>query len=166
MDTKELLTKIYTVLTEKKGENICIIDISKISSLADYFVIVHGNNENQIQAMADTISERTQPVSPTNVEGYRGADWVLMDYQDIIVHIFNKESRMFYDQQQQKYVAHLYLKQGFYNYILATKSNDENLNLGEINGNFWQTQNQYQAFLYYTPFGKNYDALMGYGEIR
>ena len=76
------------------------------------------------------------------------------------------ESRMFYDQQQQKYVAHLYLKQGFYNYILATKSNDENLNLGEINGNFWQTQNQYQAFLYYTPFGKNYDALMGYGEIR
>lgn len=76
------------------------------------------------------------------------------------------ESRMFYDQQQQKYVAHLYLKQGFYNYILATKSNDENLNLGEINGNFWQTQNQYQAFLYYTPFGKNYDGLMGYGEIR
>lgn len=97
MDTKELLTKIYTVLTEKKGENICIIDISKISSLADYFVIVHGNNENQIQAMADTISERTQPVSPANVEGYRGADWVLMDYRDIIVHIFNKESRMFYD---------------------------------------------------------------------
>ena len=76
------------------------------------------------------------------------------------------ESRMFYDQQQQKYVAHFYLKQGFYNYILATKSDDGRLNLGEINGNFWQTQNQYQAFLYYTPFGKNYDALMGYGEIR
>ena len=76
------------------------------------------------------------------------------------------ESRMFYDQKQQKYVAHLYLKQGFYNYILATKSDDERLNLSEINGNFWQTQNQYQAFLYYTPFGKNYDALMGYGEIR
>ena len=73
---------------------------------------------------------------------------------------------MFYDQQQQKYVAHLYLKQGFYNHILATKSDDGRLNLGEINGNFWKTQNQYQAFLYYTPFGKNYDALMGYGEIR
>ena len=78
----------------------------------------------------------------------------------------NSESRMFYDKQKQKYVAHLYLKQGFYNYILATKSDDGRLNLGEINGNFWQTQNQYQAFLYYTPFGKNYDALMGYGEIR
>ena len=82
------------------------------------------------------------------------------DYQ------ISPENRMFYDQQQQKYVAHLYLKQGFYNYILATNSHDGRLNLGEINGNFWQTQNQYQAFLYYTPFGKNYDALMGYGEIR
>lgn len=76
------------------------------------------------------------------------------------------ENKMHYDTQLQKYTAHLYLKQGFYNYILATKDLNGKINLGEINGNFWQTQNQYQAFLYYTPFGKNYDALMGYGEIR
>ncbi|MDO4764127.1 MAG: DUF5103 domain-containing protein [Flavobacteriaceae bacterium] len=78
----------------------------------------------------------------------------------------NEESRMHYDETSQKYYAKIYLKQGFYNYILATKDEQGKLNLGEINGNFWQTQNQYQAFLYYRPFGKNYDALMGYGEIR
>lgn len=78
----------------------------------------------------------------------------------------NEESKMHYDEKAQKYFAKIYLKQGFYNYILATKKVGEKPNLGEINGNFWQTQNQYQAFIYYTPFGKTYDALLGYGEIR
>lgn len=78
----------------------------------------------------------------------------------------NEESKMHYDPTRQKYFAKIYLKQGFYNYILATKNTDGTLNYGEINGNFWQTQNQYQAFIYYTPFGKNYDGLMAYGEIR
>lgn len=78
----------------------------------------------------------------------------------------NKESQMHYDPKSQRYIAKIYLKQGFYNYILATKDTNGKINLGEINGNFWQTQNQYQAFLYYTPFGKNYDGLAGYGEIR
>ena len=78
----------------------------------------------------------------------------------------NEESQMHYDPKNQKYFAKIFLKQGFYNYILATKDRNGKLNFGEINGNFWQTQNQYQAFLYYTPFGKNYDGLIGYGETR
>lgn len=79
----------------------------------------------------------------------------------------NEESKMHYDEQYQKYFAKIYLKQGFYNYILVTKEKgSDKINFGEINGNFWQTQNQYQAFLYYTPFGKNYDGLLGYGEIK
>lgn len=78
----------------------------------------------------------------------------------------NKENQMQYDAEAKKYVARIYLKQGFYNYILATKSADGRLNFGEINGNFWQTENLYQAFLYYAPFGRNYDGLMGYGEFR
>lgn len=78
----------------------------------------------------------------------------------------NKENQMQYDTETKKYVARIYLKQGFYNYILATKSADGRLNFGEINGNFWQTENLYQAFLYYAPFGRNYDGLMGYGEFR
>lgn len=78
----------------------------------------------------------------------------------------NKENQMQYDTETKKYVARIYLKQGFYNYILATKSADGRLDFGEINGNFWQTENLYQAFLYYAPFGRNYDGLMGYGEFR
>ena len=78
----------------------------------------------------------------------------------------SKESQMFYDGNTKRYVAKIYLKQGFYNYILATKDQKDNLDLGEINGSFWQTENLYQAFLYYTSFGKNYDGLLGYGELR
>lgn len=76
------------------------------------------------------------------------------------------KSLMTYDEANKKYIAKIYLKQGFYNYILATQESDGTLNYGEINGNFWQTENLYQALLYYSPFGKNYDALIGYGEIR
>lgn len=76
------------------------------------------------------------------------------------------ENQMYYDENSKKYIAKIYLKQGFYNYILATKNPDGSLNFGEINGNFWQTENLYQAYLYYTPFGRNYDGLMGYGEFR
>ncbi|MFN4362486.1 type IX secretion system plug protein domain-containing protein [Chryseobacterium hispalense] len=77
-----------------------------------------------------------------------------------------EENQMQYDAEAKKYVARIYLKQGFYNYILATKNSDGRLNFGEVNGNFWQTENLYQAFLYYAPFGRNYDGLMGYGEFR
>ena len=77
-----------------------------------------------------------------------------------------KEFQMQYDETSQKYIAKIYLKQGFYNYILATKEANGSLNFGEINGNFWQTENLYQAFLYYRPFGRNYDGLIGYGEFR
>ncbi|WP_294219367.1 DUF5103 domain-containing protein [uncultured Chryseobacterium sp.] len=78
----------------------------------------------------------------------------------------SKENMMQYDAATKKYVTRIYLKQGFYNYILATKEAGGPLNFGEVNGNFWQTENLYQAFLYYTPFGRNYDGLMGYGEFR
>jgi hypothetical protein len=78
----------------------------------------------------------------------------------------SKECQMQYDEATKKYVAKIFLKQGFYNYILATKDANGVLNFGEVNGNFWQTENLYQGFLYYAPFGRNYDGLMGYGEFR
>ncbi|MGC4130456.1 MAG: DUF5103 domain-containing protein [Bergeyella sp.] len=78
----------------------------------------------------------------------------------------SKESEMIYDEAHKRYTAGIFLKQGFYNYILATENPDGSLNYGEINGNFWQTENLYQAFLYYRPFGRNYDGLIGYGEFR
>ena len=94
-----------------------------------------------------------------------------MDRELYVLGAFNnyqpsEECKMKYDESAQKYIAKIYLKQGFYNYILATKDQNGNLNLGEINGSFWQTENLYQAFLYYAPFGRNYDGLIGYGELR
>lgn len=89
--------------------------------------------------------------------------YVLGAFNDYIP---SKDNQMFYDEEAQKYIAKIYLKQGFYNYILAVKNPDGSLNFGEINGSFWQTENLYQAFLYYTPFGRNYDGLLGYGELR
>lgn len=89
--------------------------------------------------------------------------YVLGQFNDYVA---DKKSEMFYDAEKKMYTAKIYLKQGFYNYILATKDAAGKLNFGEINGNFWQTENLYQAFLYYTPFGRNYDALVAYGEDR
>ncbi len=77
-----------------------------------------------------------------------------------------KENQMQYDAATKQYVARIFLKQGFYNYVLVTKEGNGPLNFGEVNGNFWQTENLYQAFLYYAPFGRNYDGLIGYGEFR
>lgn len=78
----------------------------------------------------------------------------------------SKENQMQYDAATKQYVARIFLKQGFYNYVLVTKEGNGPLNFGEVNGNFWQTENLYQAFLYYAPFGRNYDGLIGYGEFR
>jgi len=78
----------------------------------------------------------------------------------------SKDNQMQYDEAGKKYVTKIYLKQGFYNYMLVTKESNGALNFGEVNGNFWQTENLYQGFLYYKPFGRNYDGLMGYGEFR
>ena len=81
-------------------------------------------------------------------------------------YIPSEENKMQYDDKRKQYIASIYLKQGFYSYILATKNESGFINLGEINGNFWQTENLYQAFLYYKPFGRNYDGIIGYGEFR
>lgn len=89
--------------------------------------------------------------------------FVLGSFNDFIP---SKENQMFYNEERKQYIAKIYLKQGFYNYILATKDSSEILNFGEVNGSFWQTENLYQAFLYYKPFGRNYDGLIGYGETR
>jgi len=92
--TREILSQIYKALDDKKG-----IDIGKISSMADYFVIASANNDNQIQAMVDAVEENLQKIDvvPKSIEGQKRANWILMDYQDIVVHIFDVESRAFYD---------------------------------------------------------------------
>ncbi len=89
----------YEALADKKAQDIKIINIEEVSVLADYFIIASGSNRNQIQAMADNVEEVLHkagyPVRQT--EGYSTANWILMDFGDLIVHVFDSENRLFYD---------------------------------------------------------------------
>lgn len=98
-DSKEMAKLAIKALEEKKAADIRVIDISDVSVLADYFIIASGNNRNQVQAMADNAEEALFKAGfePKQVEGYQTANWILMDYQDIIIHIFDEENRLFYD---------------------------------------------------------------------
>lgn len=99
LDAKELTKLAVKALEEKKGEDIRIIDIRNVSILADYFIIADGNNANQVQAMADNVEEELTKAGHEcrQIEGYNTASWILMDYGDIIVHVFSREDRLFYD---------------------------------------------------------------------
>ena len=98
-NSKEMAKIAVAALEEKKAKDIKILDISGVSVLADYFIIASGSNRNQVQAMADEAQEKLYKAGDEakQVEGYQTANWILMDYQDIIVHIFDEENRLFYD---------------------------------------------------------------------
>ena len=99
MESKAAARIAYKALEDKKGEDIKIIDISNVSVLADYFIIANGNNKNQVQALVDNVQEELDKVGVQvkQVEGYRMGNWILLDYGDIIIHVFSKEDRLFYD---------------------------------------------------------------------
>lgn len=96
---KDMVRIIYDALAEKKGEDIRVIDISSISVMADYFVITNGNSNSQMDALVENVEEQMHKTghSLKQREGSRGGAWVLLDYGDVIVHIFDKESRSFYN---------------------------------------------------------------------
>ena len=97
--SKEMTKLAIAALEDKKANDVRVIDIAGVSVIADYFVIASGSNTNQVQAMADSVREALGRAGhePRQVEGYGSANWILMDYQDIIVHIFDEENRLFYD---------------------------------------------------------------------
>ncbi|MEY8337278.1 ribosome silencing factor [Lachnospiraceae bacterium 62-35] len=96
---KEMVRDAVFALEEKKGGDVKIIDIHEVTVLADYFIIADGSNANQVQSMADNVQEvlGKRGYSCRQIEGYQTANWILMDYGDIIIHIFCKEDRLFYD---------------------------------------------------------------------
>ena len=97
--SKDMVKLAVKALEDKKGEDVKIIDIQGVSILADYFIIAGGSNVSQVQAMADNVEEELFKAGfePRQIEGYSTANWILMDYGDIIVHIFSREDRLFYD---------------------------------------------------------------------
>lgn len=100
MDQALDMAKIaYEALDEKKGEAIKVIDISQISVIADYFIITNGTSDSQVKALVENVQEKLARVDhhPKQTEGNRSGTWVLLDYGDIIVHVFDKENRSFYN---------------------------------------------------------------------
>jgi ribosome-associated protein len=94
------LARVCQAIEEKHGEDILVLDISGISSFTDFFVLCHGRNEKQIQAIADAVREvlrKEERTRPAHVEGYRNAGWVLLDYVDFVVHVFSEPMRRFYN---------------------------------------------------------------------
>ena len=85
---------------EKKAVDMIALDLREIASFTEFFIIASGTNQRQVQAIADEINEQLKKQiqrRPVRIEGYNSAEWVLVDYGDFIVHIFNKEAREFYD---------------------------------------------------------------------
>jgi ribosome-associated protein len=101
-DATELDEPILMALSaaaEKKALNVVVLDLREIASFTDYFVITSGANERQVQAISDGVVESLKKAGTpvTRVEGYKTAEWVLLDYGDFVVHIFNEKARTFYD---------------------------------------------------------------------
>ena len=97
--SREMAKLACEALADKKGEDIRVIDIAGISLLADYFIIANGSSESQVQAMVDNVEEEMHKAgySLKQREGYGSGNWVLLDFGDVIVHVFDKENRLFYD---------------------------------------------------------------------
>jgi|SRR6185503_4455838 ribosome-associated protein len=85
--------------SEKKAIEPVVLDLREISSFTDYFVIVSGANERQVQAISDAIYESLKKAghAAARVEGYKTAEWILLDYGDFVVHVFEQKARKFYD---------------------------------------------------------------------
>ena len=99
LTSNKLASIVARILDDKLGKDITILNISNVSVLADYFVIVGGANKNQVQALVDNTEEELAKLGchTTHVEGYQSANWILLDYEDVIVHVFNQEDRLLYD---------------------------------------------------------------------
>lgn len=95
----DIIKLTANALEEKKAEALTILDIRKVSVMADYFIIASGNNVNQVHALCDHVEKELakEGCLCRQTEGYQNGNWVLMDYGDFIIHIFDKENRLFYN---------------------------------------------------------------------
>ena len=98
LDAEDLAREGVAAALDKKGSDLLVLNLSGISSFADYFVICSASSDRQAQAIADAIEERLRAAGrrPISVEGYAAARWILLDYGDVLFHVFLEESRRFY----------------------------------------------------------------------
>ncbi len=99
MNSLELAKKAAAVLDDKKAMRINVIKIEDISSLADYFVIANGTSSTHVRSLADELEEKlkAEGTVPERIEGYRSNSWILLDYGNVVVHVFTQDARDFYD---------------------------------------------------------------------
>lgn len=97
--SKRMARVAWEALEDKKGENIKLIDISNVSVIADYFIIANGTNSSQVSALVDSVEEKMHEAGyPLKQrEGHGTGTWVLLDFGDVIVHVFDEENRSFYN---------------------------------------------------------------------
>jgi ribosome-associated protein len=96
---KETLRVALEAVEDKKALDVVVLDISSIASFATHFLLCSGDSSRQIQAIVDEVEKRlkNEGIRPKHIEGYRNAEWVLMDYLDLVVHVFSKNARVYYD---------------------------------------------------------------------
>lgn len=94
-----MLKIAYDSLDEKKASDITVIDIEGVSTIADYYVITNGDNSRHVQALVENVQEKMYKAGYAcrSVEGLKSANWVLMDYGDIVVNVFSREDRRWFD---------------------------------------------------------------------
>lgn len=99
LDTENKLSVIIKACEEKKGIDTKVLNISELTPIADYFVIVSGNSSAQVMSIADEVEKKVFEAGYTEIskEGYQSGRWILMDLDDIIVHVFHKEEREYYN---------------------------------------------------------------------
>lgn len=98
MNAKEMVTKLATILDDKKGKDILLLETQDVTSLADYFILCTGTSAPHLKALADSceLAMKELGAPPHHIEGRRGGTWVLQDYADVVLHLFSEEAREFY----------------------------------------------------------------------
>ncbi len=102
LESNELARTVVEIASDRKAEDIVMLDISKVSIIADYFVICNGTGDRHVRAIAKEIDEKLghQGINPIHIEGMNEAKWVLLDYGSVLVHVFDPGTREFYRLEQ------------------------------------------------------------------
>ena len=99
VEVRERAAQIVTSLDKHKAEDIQVIEVGGLTSLADYFIIASATSSTHVRSLSDYVEEELgrQEIRPLRIEGYATSNWVLMDYGSVVVHLFQREARAFYD---------------------------------------------------------------------
>lgn len=102
MESKDLAQKVANLANDKKAKDILILDMATLSPVTDYYIVCSASNSTLVQAIADNIEDKLaeMEVFPLHKEGYNEAQWILLDFGDVVVHVFLEEERDFYNLEQ------------------------------------------------------------------